>query len=795
MAVEKPDSIAAGHGPSPPMKFSRYRSVRKAAASQKQPQEFQPPATPLPPAKPRSIPSSDTVSSPNGSTNATIQRSMSRYRRQRTPPSRSSSEVVSQPPVPVPTDQVLAYRTQADGATNGYPVPSEIRDPDKAKNRNGVVPITNPFLDDEEVDEDAERERHRQNAMDRLTGGDRVKRRAPSRPRTRERSVKHREGPSRHGDERPRRSLTEMIKPSSRSKDKPKPDAPEKGADQSMGARFPGLDAPVSAVNAGERRVVVQYKKTSMDLPVTPSTSVQDLLFLAADSLTSEIDPTKFILMESFLELGLERPLRRYESVRDIMNSWAHDRENTLIVVPPASLDALVLLDSQRVPAQPPADVVLHLYYSQRPRKWDKRYITIRSDGQITVSKREQGQDQANVCHLSDFDIYSPTASFLSHNVKPPKKICHAVKSQQKSSMFLSTENFVHFFATNDRTVADQFSRAVQTWRSWYLVNRLGAGHPEEKADTPEQPSRPLLNMSASENHSDEGAPSLGRSKSSRSKDLFSRKKSTREHGPPPPAFPKSFADASETADAPADDSPFASSSLLGRTYTLRQRAMKEREEREKRANEEPFTAQGLVGSMSPRRSRPASRSNTMTSTNPPDLHGLMKRSQSEKIKPLVDLTPVYQEPPQHTRKGRGVAVEPGQPLIDAATGPEVPGGISIPPATTWRRPPPPVIPSLDTKTRQRSNTARSTSNPRHRPHNHQSATAPTSPITPADPSQPREDPFLPNSLLARSAHTPGQGIMAKGHGVATGDRNASKPMLDMSPENPFAEGSLLRGL
>ena len=790
MAVEKQDSAAAAHGQTP-MKFSRYRSVRKAA-SQKQTPDAMPPSTPLPLEKPLSMTASGIVSPPAASTNATIQRSMSRYRRQKAPSSRSSTEVPSQPPVPAPSHQVLAYRSQAHDPANGYSVPQPLRrEPESLERKREAATVVNPFLgDDEDSEDDSERERHRQNAMDRLTGGDVSTTRPSPRPTTRERSVKHREDRSRRtSHDRPRRSLTEMIK------DKVSGETADRGADQSMGAQFPGLDAPVSAVNAGERRVVVQYKKTSMDLPVTPSTSVEDLLFLAAESLDGEIDPTKFILMESFLELGLERPLRRYESIRDIMNSWAHDRENTLIVIPSASLDALGLLDAQRVPAQQPADVTLHLYYSQRPRKWDKRYITLRSDGQITVSKREEGQEQANVCHLSDFDIYSPTASFLSHNVKPPKKLCHAVKSQQKSSMFLSTENFVHFFATNDRTIADQFYRAVQTWRSWYLVNMLGAGYLEEKADVQGQPLRPLLNMSASEScHSDEGAHALNRSKSYRSKDLFARKKTTREHAPPPPSFPKTLVDGSDTADAPAGNSPFASSGLLGRTYSMRQRAMKEREEREKRANEEPFSAQGLVGNMSSRRSRPNSRSNsrsnTMTSAHAPDLHGVMKRSQSEKIKPLVDLTPVYQEPPQHIRKGRGVAVEPGQLLIDAATGPEAPGGIAIPPSTTWRRPPPPEIPS-DTRTRQRSNTARSTSN-HQRPYNLQSATAPTSPISP-DASQPRGDPFLPNSLLARS-HVPVGGV-PKGHGVATGDRNASKPMLDMSPENPFAEGSLLRKL
>jgi hypothetical protein len=40
-----------------------------------------------------------------------------------------------------------------------------------------------------------------------------------------------------------------------------------------------------------------------------------------------------------------------------------------------------------------------------------------------------------------------------------------------------------------------------------------------------------------------------------------------------------------------------------------------------------------------------------------------------------------------------------------------------------------------------------------------------------------------------------GQSRGVGGHGVATGDRNATRPLLDISVDNPFVEGSLLRQL
>ncbi|THC92727.1 hypothetical protein EYZ11_007804 [Aspergillus tanneri] len=796
MAMEKQDVTGQGA----PVKFSRYRSVRKAAS--KMPQEVVPvPASlPLPPPPP--LPVSSTSDPSTRATAGGMNRSMSRYRRQRAPTAASSD--ATQPPVP---DRAVAYRAHAQGSRPGSvdaPRGAEYtEDPNRRNATKANTTMRERIEPTEESKDEALREKHRQDAMDRLTGGEK-----PRKPIIRDREARYTEERQyrsqgdnvtsrRRSSQEPKRvSLKESAK-LTYPKDQTGYEGSEQVIDSGLGNRPAGFDAPVSAVNAGERHVVVQYRKTSMDLTVTPSTSAQDLLFTASECLAGEIDPQKFILMESFAELGLERPLRRYEYVREVMNSWAHDRQNSLLIVPAASLEALSLLDAQCVPSEQPVEVTLHMYYSQRPRKWDKRFVTLRSDGQVTVSKKEQGQEQANACHMSDFDIYSPTPGYLSNHVKPPKKICQAVKSQQKSNMFLSTENFVHHFATNDKAIADAWYRAVHTWRSWYLVNMLGAGN-EEKAAVAEEippaskPFKPLLDMDSPESSSGEGK------RSSKSKELFSRKKSTREHAPPPSSFPKLLADEPDLAPPPPpplDDSPFNSSGLLGRSYTLRQRAMKEREEREKKAREEPFVAQGLISNMGRRpanasTSRPNSRSNTMTSTQAPDPTGLKRSQSTHKNKPLVDLTPVYQEPPQHTRKGKGVAVEPGTLLIDAATGREAPGGIAVPSATTWRRPAPELpAPNTEIRTRNRSNTTRSNSNHSHHFH---TSTAPASPISPVD-AHPRVEPFIPNSLLSRSAQlaTMQNGVPV-GHGVATGDRMATKPMLDMSPENPFTHGLAL---
>ncbi|KAK5275206.1 hypothetical protein LTR40_013438, partial [Exophiala xenobiotica] len=91
------------------------------------------------------------------------------------------------------------------------------------------------------------------------------------------------------------------------------------------------------------------------------------------------------------------------------------------------------------------------------------------------MSKIENDIHCTNICHLSDFDLYTPTPKQVKQ-LKPPRKMCFALKSQEKSSMFLDGANFVHFFSTKDQIMAGKWYHEVQSWRSWYLFHMIGKG-------------------------------------------------------------------------------------------------------------------------------------------------------------------------------------------------------------------------------------------------------------------------------------------------------------------------------
>ncbi|KAL9062550.1 MAG: hypothetical protein Q9157_008824, partial [Trypethelium eluteriae] len=522
------------------------------------------------------------------------------------------------------------------------------------------------------------------------------------------------------------------------------------------GGVVPGTDAPRTAINAGERRVLVECNQSSIQLPVTPDTTPSDLIYSAANCLSEPINPKASVLLESFSKVGVQRRLRMYEHVRDVMNSWDSDSQNTLLLVESASGGVDQDLTTANVPSQQPSGGSFAMYYSQKPGKWDKRWVTVTEDGQIVLAKiGSSKKDTTNVCHLSDFDIYTPTKKQMSKKVKPPKKHCFAVKSQQKSGIFMSTTNFVHFFATGDRDTGAEFYRAIHGWRCWYLVNVMGEGKRARKESNPQKPAtdaqtntqiptagrrmsvsgeqshnrrvsedthypigsmKPLIDPASLDPKLDANAPlpqsfherrrSHDIQASSETKAAYQRNMSMRNRSKPPVSFPKKLqkedANRPTTAHAtpqqpsttPSDDSAFAPSSLLGRTYSQRQAQQREREAQQT----SPFTAGpslvngGLDDPPPPSAGlkRSSSGRQPPTPSTPADLAdrtNSLARGNSKRIptKPLVDLTPTYREPPQHARKGRGFHPEQVGPggLVENATSPEE--AIQIPSAVDWR--------------------------------------------------------------------------------------------------------------
>ncbi|KAJ8061782.1 hypothetical protein OCU04_009578 [Sclerotinia nivalis] len=477
------------------------------------------------------------------------------------------------------------------------------------------------------------------------------------------------------------------------------------GIQQGGGGVVPQTDAPISASNAPERRVLIRCKQSSINLPVDGDTTPIDIMNSAANIMSADINPRTAVLLESYTTLGLERKIRRHEHIRDIMNSWDRDTQNALIVEASDFSGYDEDLEASSVPNDAPQDVTVQLYHSQKPGKWNKRYITLLSSGQVFVSKKSgmglNDKDSMNICHLSDFDIYTPTAQQIRKTLKPPRKNCYAIKSQQKTAMFLSTENFVHFFCTDDQIAASAWYSAVQKWRSWYLVNKKGEGQKKAaktvKAMKTKIASKPGTGIRGAQTHRinvsvDEDPYMIGSFKPLLDMDRFDRSEAddstTEDEKPKQVPFhlrntsiiaplPRPAKNGPPVAyRAPPQEDQFASGGLLGRTYSVRQKAQQERENSLKNGSFIDGSAQSRSLSMPTKSKRPETANAANTS--------LQRSPSSKKPKPLLDFTPQFEEAPQWNKKGKGhgVVAPSGLLLVEAANTPDT-GLNDIPRANT----------------------------------------------------------------------------------------------------------------
>lgn len=462
------------------------------------------------------------------------------------------------------------------------------------------------------------------------------------------------------------------------------------------GGIVPQIDAPVSAVNHGDRRVRVSARGSSILLPVKPNTTPLQLIRASVTFFTFPIDPRNSLLIESFSKTGIQRPLRMYEHVRDVLNSWDSDDQHQLVLEPYDSASDTKLF-SAAAPKTKPQGGAWWMYFLQKKGKWDKRYVILTPEGQITVAKNETGKEKMNVCNLSDFEIFTLTREGEKKKIRPPKKNCYAIKSMQKSSMFLGETDFIHLFCCSDERQGRDFHDAIFRWRTWYLVFVMGEGThgPPKIGENPlAATSAPLLSPGHRRRESKDSQYILGSFATGLDFDAgnfeinYDDKPRTR-HKRLGSDQPLASAIAVPSGENGAPSAVEHTKALHARQLSIRRAANTVPPTATHHARapsiDKPPQSSGLSRGLSvksTRNGRPSvdvSRGPVAIADPAPPLPG---------IRPLIDLTPQYVAPPQHQVKGRGfkpAAVGAGG-LVANATGPNLgPGVVVIPESREWR--------------------------------------------------------------------------------------------------------------
>ncbi|KAL2269727.1 hypothetical protein VTJ83DRAFT_1911 [Remersonia thermophila] len=347
----------------------------------------------------------------------------------------------------------------------------------------------------------------------------------------------------------------------------------------------------MEAQNPTTKTVVVRYRGTNVTIHITKSTSVDDLVARCGHVLGRAVDPATCVVVEPYARLGLERRLRRYELVWDVVAAWDDETGNALVIQADApDPDGELSLDGVPLTSLEPDGFTMPMYWLQRPGKWSERYVTLRENGKMFASKKADwtsaDKDVVRLCHLDDFDVYSPTEAEMRKNLKPPKRYCYAIRSQQRASLFADSNFYVRYVCTGDADAASRFRAAVHGWRSWYLVNKkLNLREPTEEPSSPASHAsppgcvrhgrRPSFDQGPHGPSSTEGGERLARP-------YTAHRESTPLSDPPlSPLSPGSQASPRPAPAQKAEHGVFLPGGLLGEVYEQRkQQALQERQRR-----------------------------------------------------------------------------------------------------------------------------------------------------------------------------------------------------------------------
>ncbi|KXX78733.1 hypothetical protein MMYC01_203640 [Madurella mycetomatis] len=482
-----------------------------------------------------------------------------------------------------------------------------------------------------------------------------------------------------------------------------------------------------------------------MNVLIAKNTSVQDVLEACSDEMkkmSQEMDPDTSVLVEPFSPPGLERRLRRYERIAEVMNSWDQDSQHTLIVSPASpETDEELELGSVPISFEAPDGFSFPFYHSQRIGRWSKCCVTLyQQSGQMVASQKphpkSSDKDVAKLCHLSDYDIYAPTEAEKRKVLKPPKKYCYAIKTQQRSTLFFNNSNYVHYFSTDNAEVARQFRSRVHGWRSWYLVNRKlnlqnakGTGPPTRSRDiygdnytgapvdwepaphsipmraTKAPPPVPAIPDAYRKKNESEFAINglLGNGYDERKAQATKMDIALRNQ-------PDKLV-AMEPSNEPFTDGPSLLNGLTAAAHSTSGKGLPRTSGSDKPTTVRPTSSgssnRSFSGGSPPQKqqqqyqrpaypaSPPARRPSTSSRAPPtrvPSTRAPSTRSRScersppkqqqqqqQQQQPLVDLTPTFVEAPQWSRegRGRGVRAPDGKPLVEMATGPALQPGVA----------------------------------------------------------------------------------------------------------------------
>ncbi|KAJ9474250.1 PH domain-containing protein [Pseudozyma hubeiensis] len=207
--------------------------------------------------------------------------------------------------------------------------------------------------------------------------------------------------------------------------------------------------------------ILSRQRFTVVEVPV--SARARDLALEVIERERLPMDDSKggWVVFDCSAQLGIERPMREYEMVTEVMNVRAHPKTDYFLI---KRTELSPYLSLRSVPSSSPA-LAGWVYVQDRKKKWNKRWLELR-DHALYHAKNEKGKDEVSICQISTFDVYLVDSSAI----KMPKANGFALRSQDPITMFEKPEqDYMHYFCLTDPAAHRDWVRAILNARTYIL--------------------------------------------------------------------------------------------------------------------------------------------------------------------------------------------------------------------------------------------------------------------------------------------------------------------------------------
>ncbi|KAG0357492.1 hypothetical protein BG005_003458 [Podila minutissima] len=229
--------------------------------------------------------------------------------------------------------------------------------------------------------------------------------------------------------------------------------------------------APAPTVRLVATRIYIQTETDFKSVNLAPNTTALDVLhMLQQRGCFGEPGDGRYhdrwTIFEYSKEFLIERPLRDFEVVLDVIKTWEADKDNKMICKSFPARDELAAKEIVRLvgPAGQASFVRPHgwVHLETKKSKWVKRYLHA-TDTAVYHSKDNKFNGESMLCLLRNFDVYAVQVP----RKKAPTKFGFALKSSDKIHLFETPEDdYIHYVCTD----------SGESLREWLVGLRASKG-------------------------------------------------------------------------------------------------------------------------------------------------------------------------------------------------------------------------------------------------------------------------------------------------------------------------------